>query len=116
MMFSKKKMYFWRLAFIFTGITILTLTLLWSSPNMPTKSLKNVNMSDMMKKEHAGNTTIYTLFKNKEQSSEMDEMVSHHQDQTELIIKANFLTTAITFLSLPFIIGGSVLLSIVWKK
>lgn len=115
-MFNKKKINFWRLAFIFTGITIFTLVFLWSSPYKPKETSVNVNMSNMMTDEHLSNTAIKDLFKNEDQQNEMDDMISHHQNQSNFIFKLNFFTTAVIFLLLPLIIGGSIILFIIWIK
>lgn len=118
--FDKKKLNFWRLAFIFIGLTLSILFFLWSSPQEPKAQMMNVSMGNMMKQMHVSNTTIYDLFTNGEtqnqtqnQSSNTD---SHHQGQESGIVKLNFLTTAIIFFLLPLIIGGSIILAIVWFK
>jgi len=46
----------------------------------------------------------------------MSEMHSHHQGQAPIIYKVNYLSTALIFLLLPLIIGGSIILAIVWIK
>jgi hypothetical protein len=118
--FDKKKINFWRLAFIFTGLTIVTLVLLWSSPQFPKAGSMDGSMGNMMKDMHVSSKTIYDLFateKGQNQMKEsMKEMHSHHQGQAPVIYKLNFLSTAIIFFLLPFIIGGTIILTIVWIK
>jgi hypothetical protein len=119
-MFDKKKLNFWRLAFLFAGLTIITLFLLWNSPQQPKVQMMDSSMGNMMKQMHVSNITIYDLLKNddmqNQMQSQMSEMSSHHQNQASIIFKLNFLSTAIIFFLLPLIIGGSIILTIVWIK
>lgn len=118
-MFDKKKLNFWRLAFIFTGFIVIILMILWSSPREPNAQMMNVSMGNMMKQMHASNMNIYELLSKANQENQMGdmtEMIKHHQNQAKIIYNLNFITTAIIFLLLPLIIGGSIVLAIVWKK
>ena len=119
-MFDKKKLNFWRLAFVFAGLTIIMLFWLWNSPQQPKARMMNDSMGNMMKQMHVSNITIYDLLKNGEIQSkvkaQMSEMHSHHQGQAPIIYKLNFISTSVIFLLLPLIIGGSVILAIVWIK
>ncbi|MCX7746557.1 MAG: hypothetical protein N2645_06675 [Clostridia bacterium] len=119
-MFDKKKIHFWRLSFIFLGLTIVTLIILWSTPQYSKSSMMDGSMGNMMKQMHVSGKTIYDLFgteKGQNQMREnMKEMHSHHQGQSPVIYKLNFLSTAVIFFLLPFIIGGAVILTIVWIK
>lgn len=121
--FHNGKLNFWRLAFLFGGLTIITLFLLWSSPQQPKAGMMNDSMGNMMKQMHVSNITIYDLLKKGEtqnpmqsQMSQMSQMSSHHQNQASIIFKLNFLSTAAIFFLLPLIIGGAVILTIVWIK
>jgi multisubunit Na+/H+ antiporter MnhB subunit len=118
-MFDKKKLNFWGLTFIFAGFTLITLFLLWSSPTEPKAQMMNTSMGSMMKQMHLSNITLYDLLGNPKQENQMgdmSEMLKHHQNQAQVIVKLNFITTAIIFLLLPFLIGGSIVLAIIWKK
>lgn len=115
-MFDKKKINFWRLSFIFAGFVVITLFLLWNSPQEPKAQMMNGTMGSMMKQVHIGNITIYDLLGPSEQQSQMSEMHSHHQNQSPMIVKMNYLSTAVIFILLPFIIGGAVTLAVVWIK
>ncbi|MFZ5986444.1 MAG: hypothetical protein ACOYWZ_04870 [Bacillota bacterium] len=119
-MFNNKKIIFWRLSFIFLGLTITALILLWSSPQRPKADNMNSSMGNMMKQMHVAGNTIYNLLIKENGQSQMREsmreMHSHHQGQTTVIRNLNFLSTAVIFLLLPFIIGGAVILTIVWIK
>lgn len=116
--FDKKKLHFWRLAFIFGGFAIITLLLLWSSPQEPKAQMMTNSMGNTMSQMHVSNITIYDLLRNEnmqEQSQgQTDSSSSHHEGQAAAIVKLNFLTTAVIFLLLPLIIGGSIILAIVW--
>ncbi len=118
--FDKKKLHFWRLAFIFGGFTIIILLLLWSSPKEPKAQMMTSSMGNTMAQMHVSNITIYDLLKNEqmqEQSQgQTDNMSSHHDSQAPIVVTLNFLTTALIFLLLPLIIGGSIILAIVWIK
>lgn len=118
--FDKKKLHFWRLAFIFGGFAIITLLLLWSSPQEPKAQKMTGSMGNTMAQMHVSNITIYDLLKNEmmqEQSqSQTDNMSSHHDSQSPIVVQLNFLMTALLFLLLPLIIGGSIILAIVWIK
>ncbi len=113
-MLRKKKLYFWRLAFIFAAFVVITLVLLWSQPQAVNSAMMNESMGDTMKSMHASNITIYNLFARAEIQDKMQEMHSHHQNQATLVYKLHFLTTSTVFLLLPLIIGGSIILAIVW--
>ena len=119
-LFDKKKLHFWRLAFIFGGFAIVILLLLWSSPQEPKAQMMTSSMGNTMAQMHVSNITIYDLLKNEnmqEQSqSQTDSMSNHHENQSPIVVQLNFLTTALIFLLLPLIIGGSIIMAIVWIK
>ena len=115
-MFDKKKINFWRLTFLFAGLVIITLFMLWNSPQEPKSQMMGDSMGNMMKQMHASNITIYDLLGKNEQQDQMNEMHSQQQGQSPMMHKMNFLSTAVIFTLLPFIIGGSVILAIVWIK
>ena len=131
-MFDKRKMNFWRLAFIFAGITILVLFFQWSSPKEQKATMMNVSMGQMMRNMQLSNLNIRDLVKGSEMtqspSSTSNSASSlsndgnssstsiHHDDENSKMVKMSFLTTAILFLLLPFIIGGSIILTIIWIR
>ncbi len=115
-MFEKKKMNFWRLSFIFIGFIVITLTILWSSPQEPDAQMMSGSMGNMMKEMHTDNITIYDLLGTESQKEQMGDMQSHHQEQSATIVSMSFLSTAIIFLLLPLIIGGAIILAIVWIR
>lgn len=115
-MFDKKKINFWRLSFIFIGLIVITLTVLWSSVKEPSAQMMSGSMGDMMKEMHTSNITIYDLFGEESQKESMGDMQSHHQDQSSAIVSMSYLSTAVIFMLLPLIIGGAIILAIVWIK
>ena len=119
-MFDKRKLNFWRLAFLFAGLAIITLFLLWNSPQEKQAQMMDGSMGNMMKQMHVSNITIYDLLgkggQQGQMAEQMSEMHSHHQGQAPMIYKLNYLSTAAIFLLLPLIIGGSIILAIVWIK
>ena len=120
-MFSKKKIHFWRLAFIFAGITILILFFQWSAPNQQKAAMMNTSMGEMMKSMQLSNVNIRDLVKGSNDmtqgsSSSSSSTDSHHSEDQSNILRMSTLTTAIIFLSLPLIIGGTIILTIIWIK
>ena len=119
-MFDKRKLNFWRLTFLFGGLAVITLFLLWSSPQESKAQMMDGSMGSMMKQMHVSNVTIYDLLGKGGQQGQMEEqmseMHSHHQGQAPIIYKLNYLSTAAIFLLLPLIIGGSIILAIVWIR
>jgi ribonuclease D len=118
--FDKKKLNFWRLAFIFAGLVVIILVLLWNSPQESKAQMMDSSMGNIMKQMHVSNISIYDLLKKEDiqnqMQSEMSEMSSHHSNQASIIFKLNFLSTAMIYFLLPLIIGGSIILAIVWIK
>jgi hypothetical protein len=113
-MFDKKKLNFWRLAVLYIGITASILLLLWSSPFKSPSAMMNGTMGNMMKGMHTSNITIYDLLGNPEVQQQVNEMASHHDHSPAY--NMGVLTTGIVFLLLPLIIGGSIILAIIWIK
>lgn len=115
-MFDKKKLHFWRLAFIFTGITIVILFMLWSSPQQGKAAMMGGTMGSMMKSMHVSNIRIYDLLSKPDHTELMNQMNQQHRGQAPIIYKLSFITTALIFILLPFIIGGTIILALVWFK
>lgn len=116
-MFDKKKLNFWRLTIIFGGFTIITLLFLWILPHPQTAQIMDGTMGNMMKQQHTKNISIYDVLKTEnENNSSMSQMHSHHQNQDPIIYHLNFFTTSIISLLLPLIIGGTIILAILWFK
>lgn len=115
-MFDKKKMNFWRLAFIFGGFTIVMLVFLWSSPYKSSAEMMNGSMGNTMKKSHLANVTIYDLFSHNNMVEQVQAMGSHHEGQAPIILNMSFLTTSTIFLLIPLIIGGTIALAIIWIR
>lgn len=115
-MFDKKKKNFWLLAIIFIAITITILFSLWNSPQASQRAaMMNTSMGNMMKSMHLSNLKIYDLF-NQEIEQQISEAENHHATQASVIYQLNFISTAVIFFLLPFIIGGTILLAIVWVR
>lgn len=115
-MFDKKKLNFWRLAVVFLGITLITLFFLWNSPKQKKAEMMNVSMGSMAKSMHLSNITIYNLLQSEKMEQNMMSTENHHQNQPFSLLNMSFITTGAIFLLLPFIIGGSIILAIVWLK
>ncbi|MGJ7920265.1 hypothetical protein [Neobacillus sp. LXY-4] len=114
-MFDKKKLNFWRLAVIYIGMTATILLLLWSSPFKSQTAMMGSSMGSMMKGMHASDTTIYSLLSNPvDQQQQMNGMAGHHENSP--VYNIGVLTTGTIFLLLPLIIGGSIILAIIWIK
>lgn len=115
-MFNKKKMHFWRLVVLFGALILITLFLLWSNAPMQKASMMDSSMGNMMNSMHLSNITIYNLFDTMNSQKEISGTESHHLNQAPVIYQLSLLTTSIIFLLLPFIIGGAILLGIVWIR
>jgi hypothetical protein len=119
-MFDKKKLNFWRLSLGFGGLVLIALMFLWSGPQEPKAQMMTGSMGNMMADMHGKNITIYDFFVDvapeEHSSGQADNHESHHEDAPSAMRTANFLTTAIIFLLLPVILGGSIALAIVWFR
>lgn len=113
-MFHKKKLNFWRLAILFIGFTVTILLLLWNSPTIPKPAMMNGTMGDTMRGMHTSNITIYDLLGNSEVKQQVAEKEEHHAKSPVYAI--GVWTTGVIFLLMPFILGGSVILAIIWMK
>jgi hypothetical protein len=113
-MFDKKKLNFWRLAVLFTGMTITILFLLWSSPYKSKSAMMNSTMGTMMKSMHASNLSINGLLQNPSAQQQATSTEQHHENSP--VYKIGILTSSIVFLLLPLLIGGSIILTIIWIK
>jgi hypothetical protein len=90
--------------------------MLWSSPQASKAAMMNASMGNMMKSMHISNINIYDLFGQSEHPQQMAEMNQMHINQAPIIYKLSFVTTSIIFILLPFIIGGTIILALVWFK
>lgn len=114
-MFDKGKLNFWRLTVLFLGMTITILFLLWSSPNKSKSAMMDSSMGSMMKNMHASNLNIYGLLQNpSNEQSQASNTAEHHKDSAAY--KIGVLSSSIVFLLLPLLIGGSIILAIIWIK
>lgn len=114
-MFNKRKLNFWRLAVFYIGATASILLLLWSSPYKSQSAMMDGSMGSMMKSMHMSNATIYDLLVNPEgQQQQSNDSASHHENSP--VYNMGVLTTGAIFLLLPLIIGGSIILAIIWIK
>lgn len=125
-MFDKKKLYFWRLAVIFMGFTIITLTSLWLSPQENKASMMNASMANMARM-HLDNTTVYDLVgssdadtgssnSNTTTQTTSNDSAQHHEAETSGVASLGIITTIIIFALIPLIICGTIILAIVWIK
>lgn len=114
-MFDKKKRNFWVLALTFMLMTVIVLVSFWGAPQTPKATTMDSSMGNMMKSMHLSGIKIYDLFRQHDGQNE-NEAANHHSGQASVIFKLNFLSTAVIFILLPFLIGGSILLTIVWIR
>ncbi|MDF2941698.1 MAG: hypothetical protein K0S01_556 [Herbinix sp.] len=120
-MFDKKKLNFWRLAVIFMGVIVISLSSLWLSPQGTKATMMNVSMGNMAKDMHLSNITIYDLVDNPETETETEtqtdktDSTEHHSEPSDTK-SMGIITTLIIFSLLPLLIGGSIILAIVWIK
>lgn len=117
---GNKKINFWRLAFVFSAITILALVVSYGSYRGDQSMMMSGTMGDMMQM-HLGEVTIQDLITQQEQAevqyqTQTQDHSSHHGEGNSYIAAVHFLTTATIVLLLPFIVAGSVFLAIIWLK
>lgn len=137
-MFDKKKINFWRLAVIFMGFTVITLFFLWITPHEPKASMMTASMGNMAKNMHLNNLTIYDLFGESNMSGDSQDNIQNnntgnsiinaagtsiqngtadnHHVETSGLLNTSTMTTVIVFGLTPLIIGGTIILTIVWIK
>lgn len=120
-MLDKKKIHFWQLTFVFASITILALAYSYGSYNGNQSQMMSTSMGQMMGM-HLNNITVRELITQQEQvdlnqnQTQTSEHSSHHSGMNNFITIIHFLSIAIIVMLLPFIMGGSVFLAIVWLK
>lgn len=113
-MFNKRKLNFWRLAVLFAGMTVTILFLLWSSPYKSKSAMMNSSMGSMMKNMHISNLNIYGLLQNPSAQQQIINTKEHHENSPAY--KIGILTSSLVFLLLPLVIGGSIILAIIWTR
>lgn len=121
-MLDKKKLNFWRLAVIFMGFTIITLTALWLSPQENKATMMNESMANMASM-HLENITIYDLVgssdtdvSSSDSATTQTDSSQHHEGETSGVEALGIITTIIIFALLPLLICGTIILAIVWIK
>jgi len=112
----RKKLNFWRLAFISAALVILTLMSVGHFSHPGNRSPMDASMGNMMKKEHAAGIGIYDLFGAPETSPQMEQMHEHHRNQSGLIVATHVLTTGVILVLLPLMVAGTIILAIAWIK
>lgn len=119
-MFHKKKRNFLILVFIFTSITIIKLTYDWQFNSNSSESMMTDSMGNMMSSMHLQNITIEDLIRQQEQMDNIlnsnDEHSSHHSGGASFLTAIHQITTGTIVILLPFIIAGTIFLTIVWFK
>ncbi|MBC7766269.1 MAG: hypothetical protein H7Y41_07260 [Hyphomonadaceae bacterium] len=122
-MIDKNKLPFWQLSILFGLITIIALGLSYGEPREAVKGMMGQSMGDMMGSEHLKNATIQDLIRQLKTDKAMANTVndssshdSHHEGTNSFLKTMHYLTTATIVLMLPFIIAGTIFLTIVWMK
>lgn len=117
-MLNKKKLHFYQLCFISIGVVVITLLINWGyfpfegkSESMMTKS-----MGGMMSSMHLKNIKLSELFISETQNK--GSISSNNTTETTISYKKgiHYITTIIIIVLLPFIIAGTVFLTIIWIK
>lgn len=117
-MISKKKLHFLQLTFVFTAITIGTVLLNWSSNTniKNSMSMMGQSMGNMMSSMHLKNAKLSDLVTSKEQTNTSKSKNMSNETKEGYLKEIHYITTTIIVVLLPFIIGGTVFLAIVWFK
>lgn len=119
-MLDKKKIHFWQLAFIFGSITIITLAISYGSFQGNVSQIMSGSMGGMMQM-HLEDVTVRDLIVKQEQmeSTQLQtsqDHSSHHGETNSFLSAVYFLTTATIVVLLPFILAGTIFLTIIWLK
>lgn len=118
-MINKKKLNFWRLFSIFSTFTFIVLLALWINP-VQKATMMTQGMAGMASSMHLQNSTIYDVLKNEESANASQTITNTSNNQMQEdkseVKTLGLLTTLVIFGLLPLIIGGSIVLAIVWIK
>lgn len=119
-MIDKKKIHFVRLSLIFGVIVLLTLTHEWSKAQswQTGSSMMSETMGMMMTSMHLKNVNINDLIQQSEsqENANSTSMSSHHNAQDSELGRMHYFTTLSIVMLLPFLVAGTIFLSIVWLK
>lgn len=119
-MLDKKKRNFLILVFIFASITMIKLTYDWQFNSNSSESMMTDSMGNMMSSMHLQNITMEDLIRQQEQMDNTmtvnDEHSNHHSGGNGFMTAIHKLTTGTIVILLPFIIAGTIFLTIVWFK
>jgi hypothetical protein len=118
-MAKNKKQNFWLLAIVFTGITITALYIERNTQRGPDAVMMNQSMGNMMKSEHLRNITMAQLLCNNPQETMMgneSDHSSHHGEMDQMLSGIHRVTTLLIFTCIPFILGGTAFLFVIWIK
>ena len=114
---DKKKLHFITLILVFGVISLLTLMNEWSKPqSMQANTMMSDSMGNMMTSMHLQNVSINDLLYQEESREAASGMSSHHSAEDSEIKKIHYFTTFSIVILLPFIVAGTVFLSIIWLK
>lgn len=118
MLADKKKLHFFRLCVIFGTIVLLTLMAEWSMPGATkdSTSMMNSSMGSMMSSMHLNDISLSDLFNQAERQETASGTSSHHSGEETALGSLHYFTTISIVFLLPFIIGGSIFLAIVWLR
>lgn len=118
-MIKSKKRSFWLLTIVFAGITMVALQMEWSSFRGPESTMMNQSMGNMMRQEHLGNTTLpHLLAYNapENMAGQSSGHSNHHGETDRMMFGINRVTTVVIFSLIPLILGGAVMLAVIWIK
>lgn len=117
-MLNKKKLHFYQLCFISIGVVVITLLINWGyfSPTEKTESMMTKSMGNMMSSMHLKNIKLSDIFVAEDQNK--STMSSNNSTETTISYKKGiyYITTIIIIVLLPFIIAGTVFLTVIWIK
>jgi t-SNARE complex subunit (syntaxin) len=119
---SKKKLHFYQLCFISICVVIVTLLINWGyfKAEEKSKSMMTNSMGGMMSSMHLKNIKLSDLFiaENENKDSTSSNINSNKSNEMAISYKKeiHYVSTIIIIVLLPFIIAGTVFLTIVWIK
>ena len=117
-MLDKKKHHFSQLSVIFGAIVVLVLLSNWGyySGVETGMSMMGDSMGSMMRTMHGEEITIYDLISQQNRIEATTVQENHHESIDKFLAISFDVSTALMMVLLPFIVAGTVFLSIMWFK
>jgi len=104
-----KKKSFWLLLILFSAITLAIIV----NNQFQGGSDMGLSMAGMMKNHHTSQLKPADLLKPMVEDHGMGDLQGHHEPNP-LMASVGFITTVIIFIAIPLLLGGTVMLIVLW--